>query len=415
MVRLFFLSVMILLLSGCVATTAQEIQSTVPPTVQAHATEPAVPPTTGATPMATSVAPTATSSADTVASAERAAFADAWQHANQGEAEATALLYFGSNGENALPLALWQLSLSESSAPQQAMMVGSERLTPVPGDVSPDGNWIAYLEGRDVPFTLRVSRIDGSDSRIVSPQIGLHDSTSCVHKFAWSPTGNTLAFIQHWEEGDEFGKAVFVFDPRTDATAREVSRFPGGMLVGWDNANRFLVLVATAYQQPLDLVAFDVDTGNREVLLQMPTNETAFCTRMAPNHERVLMQLGTQDYLYDVNANQLTAVDISSLTSVWSSDGTSVLEFSGDAARATRLVSLDGSLPVTTVNLASPDAPDRLFGILSASPDGRYIVICESANERTHRSLLYTVNTQQWQTIDEGFACLTVAGWLVTP
>jgi len=414
--QIFILSIIALILSGC-AAAAHEVQPATITTIPNESTESGKQFTDGTmVPTMSASVSTTTSSVITATNTERTPLAAIWRNANQGGAEATALLYSAVNITNGStpPMAFWRLPLGASSTAQQVMAVGSDSFTTVPGNLSPDSFWLAYMVGRDAPFTLRVARVDGSDNRMVSQQIGLHDGT-CIHTFAWSATGDQLAFVEPWEEADEFGQALFVYHPHMADTPREVVRLAGARLVGWDHENRLLVLVATAYQHPLELVAFDMDTGTSEVLIQMPTNETAFCTRMSPNRERVLIQLGDHDYLYDATTQQLTAVDVTTLTALWSSDSTAVLEFSGDEDRATRVVPFDGLHLETAVDLAPTNEPGHLFGILSASPDGRYLVVCDTADGQIHRSLLYTIDTQQWQPITQGSACIAVAGWLTAP
>lgn len=407
MVRLFFLSVMILLLTGCAATTAQEIQPTAPPTVQAHATEPAASPTADATPMATSAAPTATSSADPTASAERAAFADAWQQANRGEAEATALLYFGPFDEIAsAPMALWSVRLDSTEPPQ---LVGDSPLlasTVVDAALSTDEQWIAYSTPLgDWPNELRIARVDGTDERVIDT---LTSHTDCFPIFAWLQGSPTLIY-------NAGTMGFWAYDTTTGSNRLVIPYEQAGGLVGRDSQDRIVMAVRHQPQQARDLVAADPLTGEQEVLGQLPqpTTETLFCRKLSPDGRYLLFGMGQsayQPYLFDRMTGQSEEIGIVPDQAFWAQDSQHVLTVSDDPAHTIRVYALPDMSVVARAVLPPVGNDGVPSGVRGVSPDGQWLVGC-FGNSYNQQSWLYHTPTQTWQQLSNSGPCIQVIGW----
>jgi len=246
-------------------------------------------------------------------------------------------------------------------------------------DLSADEQWIAYLEGRDRPYTLHLMDDNGEKDQVLSTSIGSH-SPECSLRYVWSYNGSRLAFRAFYTMGEEAGTELSAYDPTTDAEPLQVARFTASSkFVGWEDDDHLLILVLAEYKQPLQLERVAIVTGERYVVTALPSTETVYCARPSGDGRYILFGMETRTYLFDVVAQTFTPIDVAARRAIWSHDGQALLEFAGDYSHLVRFVPLDPVGPVATEPLAPPDGTARLFGILGASPDGRYIIGCDIA------------------------------------
>jgi Tol biopolymer transport system component len=353
--------------------------------------------------------PTVTSSADTTASAERAAFAATWLQANQGEAEATALLYFGQNvPEGDTRYALWQMPLEEPGQPQKLADMPNTHRFPAPGArLSADEQWIAYAAPiSDWPLNLHVMRVDGSNNQILT-QTG--NPSDCTPKFAWSHTGATLVY------GGQGGLIIRSYDAATGVT-REVSGPESSIFLGLDAQGRALMTPYPDDDQARNIVAVNLATEEHTMLGAMPSPERLYCRKLSPDGNQLLFNLHRTTYRFDVATRAFTPLDVVVVTSFWSNDASTLLTFSGDADNRVSVVPITGTTDTagrTTIShvLEPTASPPGLFGVVSTSPDGRWLVGCHVSDDPDIHSYLYDVETDTWHLLAEGSQCVNVVGW----
>lgn len=367
----------------------------------------------GGTP--TIISPTSPIPVDVASTAtpESPSLADQWLAVHDTSMTTTALIYGHINTTDASQPAngFWRRSLNDGAQLQQITTFPTWE-SAFSAHLSADEQWTAYLEGRDRPLTLHVMDVNGGNDQILSTTIGSH-SPGCSPGYVWSYTGTRLAFREPNPAGTEPGTRLFVYDPTSDAAPTQVVSFTtSSKFVGWQDDENLFMLVLAEYKQPLQLEQIVIATGERRVVTSLPNNETVYCTRPSPDGRYILFGMETETYLFDVTARTFTPIDVAARRAIWAYDAEALLEFDGDYSQITRFVPLTAENTGSAELFAPPDDAPRLFGILSASPDGRYIVGCDTANEgRTNRSLLYDTQQQQWETLVEGGRCIEVIGW----
>lgn len=404
MYRLLMIGIIVFTLSGC-AVTAQQVPSPTTRSTPEYAIEQATTTKTDGTTATIPVpSPQPTSTMDTAVafSTKRAAFAAAWKQSNQGGAEATALLYFGPNDKSGPPLALWRNVLDGSEQPTKVADWKNGVFEISGPRLSADKQWIAYgAPVGDWPYNLHVVRVDGSDDRIVT-QVGIHNP--CYPEFAWSEIESKLAY--RIDTG-----VLRVYNPHTRDNRRLVT-FTKAKFVGWDAQNRVLMAVKHNNGQPRNIVAVDSNTGEYITLATLPSAERLFCRRISPKGNHLLFTLHRTSYHLDLTTRQFTLVDTPALRTLWSNDEHAFLTFTGKADNVVSVVPLlqNAEVPNAKTVLNPPTKPG-IFGVLSISPDGQWLVGCHVLSYPDIHSYLYHLESGTWHLLAEGSRCIDVVGW----
>jgi Tol biopolymer transport system component len=92
------------------------------------------------------------------------------------------------------PAALWRVDLK--ATPLKPEKVRSIPWTDEDLSVSPDGQWLAFATARNGPTQIWISRLDGSNARVLIPAIPPFDrygDNTIVDGVSWSPDGKWIA------------------------------------------------------------------------------------------------------------------------------------------------------------------------------------------------------------------------------
>jgi len=92
------------------------------------------------------------------------------------------------------PFVLWRVDLK--AAQQEPEKVRTIPWTDEDLSVSPDGQWLAFATARNGPTQIWVSRMDGSNARVLIPSIPPFDryaDNTLVDGVSWSPDGKLIA------------------------------------------------------------------------------------------------------------------------------------------------------------------------------------------------------------------------------
>jgi hypothetical protein len=352
--------------------------------------------------------PTVTSTPTPLLNAELATLATTWQQANQGEAEATALLYFGARSDYPSSSVLWRFPLDGSGTAQPISTAPWTPLgTPI-GALSPDEQWVAYIIG-DQPtpgFELHLLRSDGSSDQVIA-MIGIH--SDCAPEFAW--VGNE-AHLVYRVGGGRFFRSYL---PATNSE-RDVLDLPdGAYLLGGDRNERILLAVEREANQSQNIVSVDLATGAQTILAPMPQpeRERLFCRKVSPDGSQLLFAIGEfpyQPYLFDSLTGQSRETDIVPNHAFWAQDSQHVLTV-GDGTADTISVRAVPDMPVVARAVLPPVGNDGVpSGVRGVSPDGQWLVGC-FGNSYNQQSWLYHMPTQTWQQLSSSGPCIQVIGW----
>lgn len=414
-----YILALVLLLSACTASSIQPggqappihpPVTELPPTVVSNAASatPISSPAPPASPRPTAAPTAVTDLTPTVAGP---LLRDFWPQAPATLPATTYLLYNEviSSTDAASPrrTAFWQVDLRDMRK-RQLLPEVADRF-PVLGTISPNQRWLAYrLDRTGEPIALHIVQLDGSDDRRVME--GLGSPSADLYEFAWSPDGTQLAFNKYEKTAQGVQNAFYLYDVRADTAPKRLVHMDRAQLIGWTDDRHLLGLI---FADSVRLESITVDSGDSMALADVPIRKFVWSTILAPDRQKVFLSLDTGAYVFDLTAHTLTALSLSVAAKwpVWSIDSTALLGFPNQDPGEIQFAWLQAAAP-TSLILISGATPTTNFNFLSAAPDGRYLVVCESRSSAASRTLLYDVPNDRWQTLAEGPDCVSVLGWL---
>ena len=160
--------------------------------------------------------------------------------------------------------ALWRVDL-------KAARVEPEKIRSIPWtdddlSVSPDGQWLAFSTARDGPTQIWVSRMDGSDARVLIPAIPPFDrygDGTAVDGVSWSPDGKWIAMatqpgIGH---GDTSGR-IFVVPSAGGHLRKVIDCGSTGSAPIWTEDGKALYTVKYSEDYKASYFLADIATGS---------------------------------------------------------------------------------------------------------------------------------------------------------
>ncbi len=152
------------------------------------------------------------------------------------------------------------------------------------GALAPDGSHIAYI---DTPFEssiLRVMRRDGSADREIAHGVG-HKLPFCRQRFAWSPTSTQLVYVAGSTAARPFDDSLWLYDVASESV-RQVTQGGWMLLLGWQDADHVLALVAHSYEQPRRFALLAIADGQRQVIGTLSTRSRSPSAPAPPFRKR---------------------------------------------------------------------------------------------------------------------------------
>lgn len=193
------------------------------------------------------------------------------------------------------------------------------------------------------------------------------------------------------------------------------------LLLGWQDADHVLALVAYSYEQPRRFEQIAIADGQRQVLGTLSRPMGVNCEQLSPDGTKVLLGLDYGSTLFDLSTQQGQGTALEpGWMGLWLPNSTLVLQEPVRAGAPAFLISLPDTLTKRSLTLAPPLFTSATWlEVLGIAPDGRYLVICESRTEGPgaplSRPWLYTVETDQWQVLPHESSCGAVIGWRSEP
>jgi hypothetical protein len=374
------------------------------PSVEAY---PAPTTQSGALPSMTTIPTQFTSEATLTPEVQRRLLREVWPQAPTSAPLATYLLYSrtitATDATQRTTNVFVQVDLRDLSKQQTFMNVSGEN--PFLGQISPRYDWLVYRTDRpNEKVALHIARLDGSDDHMVSE--GLLAPAADLYEFAWSSDGRLA--LNKYRDPKQGGNEFYVYNVDDNLMSRKVFEGERLQLIGWQDVTHILAL---SYKDTIHIELINVDTGSSEPLIDLPVQKFVNSIILSPDKEKLFLNIDSNAYLFDMSSRQLTVITVSDQHPVWSVDSNSLLGFTNQSAGGIQLTSIQKNTTVTLDLIPSPPSPTS-FNIESASPDGKYLVICESQPALKSRTLLYDIASDRLQALVEGQYCVNIFGWL---
>jgi hypothetical protein len=285
----------------------------------------------------------------------------------------------------------------------------------VTGEMSPNGEWIAYQSSGHKLTTLYVMKIDGSEQKLVAEGLSVGGSRG-IHRFAWSSNGKQLAFIRYWSDPatQTFGQEFYIYRPGVDHEPQRILRIGPSDLVGWRDSTTLLLLHKSAPKTPLSLESINVETQEREVVTPMVSDFTL----LSPDRNHILVEIDGEIKIFDLTTRMFTDIDVGWLSItmrnvVWAPDSSELFVLPSRGTENVIIISRDGKIR-DDININIPYFPSSNFEVITSSPRNDYIVVCESNRIIPTRSslqtYLYNIPENKWDILGKS-ACIQVFGW----
>jgi dipeptidyl aminopeptidase/acylaminoacyl peptidase len=150
--------------------------------------------------------------------------------------------------------------------PREVLFGNPERVSP---QISPDGQWLAYLapDDKDV-LQVWVRRIDQKDAVKLT-----NDPKRGIRNYLWGPDGKHLLYLQDTNGDENFH--IYASNMETKET-RDLTPFPGvraiPVEVDTDHPNKMLIATNQRSKQVFDVHSLELSTGATTMIAENPGN-----------------------------------------------------------------------------------------------------------------------------------------------
>lgn len=344
---------------------------------------------------------------------------EVWPVAENRQSAITALLYSSiapsDNEYRSRINVFWRTDLNDLNNRQKIAEITTDRGLDVSifGQLSPDATHITYLKPiGDGLGDLHIIRSDGSNDQRVVTRIA-STGGMCHRSFVWSLDGQQLAFVENPIQDELYGNQISVYDLRANSIIGSI-KVGWAFLVGWQTPQNVLAITSSGQGQPRVLDTIDPISKERQAVATLPA-QGFYCSNPAPDRQRILLDLDTGSYVFNINTKAFQKMNASASAAVWNPDSATVLNIGYNTQGNGRISKMtQDPLSAQSVLLAD-NAPSPWQGLLSASPDGRYLAVCEGRKIEPkgtlYRTMLYNIPDDQWTTLVDNDRCIKVLGW----
>lgn len=322
------------------------------------------------------------------------------------------LLLYSSRNRATGQYTFWQVPMNDINQRVRIFDISSSPLaTEIYGQMSPDGQWIAYLLGSNNQHTLRVVQTDGINDHKVSDGLGGGNGRG-FYRFMWSPDSTKIVFQRAESAERGFVQHIYVYNLTSNRPPTRVAEIPGAELTGWQNQDTILTVIFTGEQLQWETIS--VIDGQRKVLAPFPLDNTIMFRVVSPDYQKVLIdwKRGATSIL-DTTTLQMTPVDLSANQVLWGAASQTLLEIPFQADRPASIVNIDQPEQGIKIALMPAHTQSSRFRAKSVSPDGNYVVIDEMRNSTFAGTHIYDVTANQWFSLSGEPTSIQVLGWLI--
>lgn len=159
--------------------------------------------------------------------------------------------------------ALWRVDLKAArQVPEEVRSISwtDEKLV-----VSPDGQWLAFATTRNGPTQIWVSRMDGSNARVLIPAIPPFDhygDNTLVDGVSWSPDGKSIAVQTQPGIGHGVEDARIFIIPAAGGRLRKLVDYGSGRVPLWTEDGKGLYIVKYSESYSPSYFLADITTGS---------------------------------------------------------------------------------------------------------------------------------------------------------
>jgi dipeptidyl aminopeptidase/acylaminoacyl peptidase len=282
------------------------------------------------------------------------------------------------------------------------------------GQLSPDGQWIAYLvaDPNEQSGSLYLMRSDGSDEQFIARTVETATG-NCNAGVSWSPDSSRLAYVRYSADAAVVGAQLEVLEvaqPRSVTLATAASFMSFG---GWSTNDRLIFFVSSPPTEPHRIDEVDLTTQTTRTITVIDRGLGSYCLMLSPNGEQLLINR----WILNTRSGELALTAVyNTIATSWSATSDALLMMpSRDAEGRAMFVARAAPTVTQTVRFTPAIVPGSQIAWRSlwASPDGRYLASCQLTElpdgRGGFRLIAYSVAEQQWRLVAPG--CGTVLGW----
>jgi len=281
--------------------------------------------------------------------------------------------------------------------------------------LSPDGQWLAYAyqpDPNENAGDLFVMRVDGSEERLVAEGIGT-TAEGCEAYFAWSPDSASLAINRYEDAPVDPGWRLEVVDIEQPSATVQLVAAPFLKFAGWVSQQKLLYITGSVVDRIPHVEEVDITNQQRRTVYSFEQDTGMYCVEPSPNGATAIINAENGNWQLDLATGQIQPSSVYNIMhATWLPDGAIVLVLQDERTFLSRAAT---PLASDFIHFLPETPPETNWSSFDASPDGQYLVACQSITQenrsRNSYLLLYTVASNTWSVIQAECILLSKAGW----